>query len=86
MKEERKKETSFLLGSLSRSWKKVDKETACVCEQGHPGVCGSCGTDYFAWLEEGRQERVDAWPTLVAQAQWSVVTTNSTEPSIPASL
>lgn len=40
MKEERKKETSFLLGLLSRSWKKVDKETACVCEQGTLGCVG----------------------------------------------
>lgn len=55
MKEERKKETFFLLGSLSRSWKKVDKETACVCEQGHPGVCGSCGTDYFGGGVGGRE-------------------------------
>lgn len=83
MKEERKKETFFLLGSLSRSWKKVDKETACVCEQGHPGVCGSSGTDYFWVLGEVRQEKADVWPTYVAQAQWSVVITGSSEPSIP---
>lgn len=43
----------------------MDKETVCVCEQGHPTVWVFSDTDFFGgW---GEQERADAQPTHMAQ-------------------
>lgn len=66
MKEGRKRETLFLLRSLSPSWKKVDKETACICEQEHLTGCGFPGTKFLRRVRGA--ERIDSYPTYVAQA------------------
>lgn len=66
MKEGRKRETLFLLRSLSSSWRKVDEETAGIGEQEHLMGCGFPHTKSLRRVRG--TERIDAYPTDVAQA------------------